>query len=250
MNCSRPPVPILTLLFVLVCAEISGAMVGAAVGGAESALWPLLGTQVGGLLAAWWWARRWGSDRPWGTAPVAASVWMGAAVLGAATPLLAAATAGLLKAAGGPEPGPSSQALMESLSGSGWHPSALTATIILVAPLSEEFRFRACLWRAFAWSFPRGQERWAAVFTGLLFALTHLDSYHIAVVTPTAIALSWLRLRTGSWRPGLVAHAVHNLLALQAVPDEAPEPAMAALFFASGLVLAAVSATWVDTRAS
>jgi hypothetical protein len=85
--------------------------------------------------------------------------------------------------------------------------------LVLVAPLSEELFFRGFLFAGVLHS-PLGS--WGAVgLTSLAWAATHLqyDLYGMATVFAGGLLLGYARLRTGSIVPGLLMHALMNLLA-------------------------------------
>jgi beta-phosphoglucomutase len=85
--------------------------------------------------------------------------------------------------------------------------------LIVAAPLSEELFFRGFLFAGLLHS-PLGS--WGAVgLTSLAWAATHLqyDLYGMATVFTAGLLLGYARLRTGSIVPGLLMHALINLLA-------------------------------------
>jgi membrane protease YdiL (CAAX protease family) len=84
---------------------------------------------------------------------------------------------------------------------------AIVFAIVVTAPLFEELVFRGYLWRLVCWIAPG----WVAlVVTTVLFAAFHMDAVHSIALLPTALYLGWLRLRSGSILPGIVAHFVNN----------------------------------------
>ncbi|WP_049623316.1 CPBP family intramembrane glutamic endopeptidase [Frateuria defendens] len=95
-------------------------------------------------------------------------------------------------------------------------PLALLAAT--VAPLIEELLFRGLLLSALLQRFGAG---WAVAISSLLFATVHLPDlgflwYAVPNLTLLAVALAWLRLRSGSLWPAVLAHGVNNLLAVAA----------------------------------
>ena len=87
--------------------------------------------------------------------------------------------------------------------------------IVLVAPLVEEWICRGVLFCALS---RLASLRGAIVATALLFALMHglnggylLELPHRFVM---GLVLGWLRVRTGSLSPGVLTHALHNLVVL------------------------------------
>lgn len=95
---------------------------------------------------------------------------------------------------------------------------ALMAIAVTIGPLVEELLFRGALLSALI---RRLQVGWAVAICSLLFALVHLPDlgfqwYAIPNLALLAVALAWLRLRSGSIWPAVLAHAVNNLLATAA----------------------------------
>jgi len=99
----------------------------------------------------------------------------------------------------------------------GWRiPLALMA--VSLGPLAEELLFRGVLLSALL-------QRWgsatAILLSSVLFALMHLPGLNWQVfAVPNllllALALAWLRLRSGSIWPGVLAHGTYNLMAVAA----------------------------------
>ena len=95
---------------------------------------------------------------------------------------------------------------------------ALVVTVVSVGPLVEELLFRGVLLSALLQRWPVG---YSMLISALLFALVHLPGlqYHVFALPDLillALALAWLRLRSGSIWPAVLAHAVNNLLAVAA----------------------------------
>lgn len=92
----------------------------------------------------------------------------------------------------------------------------LVLVVVSVGPLVEELLFRGVLLSAL-WQ--RWQAGWAVVLSSLMFALVHLPGlqwqwFALPDLLLLALALAWLRLLSGSIWPGVLAHAVNNLLAV------------------------------------
>lgn len=82
--------------------------------------------------------------------------------------------------------------------------------VCVLAPVIEELIFRGFLFRAAE----RASNRWGAwVVSSVLFASYHVDPVHVIAVLFTGFFLGWLRLRSGSIWPGMIAHAANNSLA-------------------------------------
>lgn len=91
---------------------------------------------------------------------------------------------------------------------------ALALVVVSVGPLVEELLFRGVLLSALLQRFRTG---WSIVISSLAFALVHLPGlqyqwYALPELALLALVLAWLRLRSGSIWPGVVAHGVNNLL--------------------------------------
>lgn len=85
-----------------------------------------------------------------------------------------------------------------------------------VGPLVEELLFRGVLLSALL---QRWRTGWAITLCSLLFALAHLPGlqyqwYALPDLLLLAFALAWLRLRSASIWPAVLAHSTNNLLAV------------------------------------
>jgi len=94
----------------------------------------------------------------------------------------------------------------------------LVLVVASLGPLVEELLFRGVLLSALL---QRWRVGWAVASSSLLFALAHLPGlqyqwFALPDLALLALALAWLRLRSGSIWPGIVAHGVNNLLAVVA----------------------------------
>lgn len=94
----------------------------------------------------------------------------------------------------------------------------LVLVVISIGPLVEELLFRGLLLSALL---RRMRAGWAIALSALLFACVHLPDlgylwYALPNLALLAAALAWLRLRSGSLWPAVVAHGVNNLLAVAA----------------------------------
>ncbi|OOG50326.1 abortive infection protein [Rhodanobacter sp. C01] len=94
----------------------------------------------------------------------------------------------------------------------------LVLVVVSVGPVVEELLFRGVLLSAL-WQ--RWRTGWAMTLSSLAFALVHLPGlqwqwFALPDLLLLALALAWLRLRSGSIWPGVLAHGVNNLLAVAA----------------------------------
>jgi uncharacterized protein len=92
----------------------------------------------------------------------------------------------------------------------------LVLVVISVGPIVEELLFRGVLLSALL---QRWHAGWAVTLSALAFALIHLPGlqyqwYALPGLALLALVLAWLRLRSGSIWPAVVAHGVNNLLAV------------------------------------
>lgn len=95
---------------------------------------------------------------------------------------------------------------------------ALVVVVTSLGPLVEEILFRGVLLSALM---RRWRIGWSVAISALLFALAHLPGmqwewYALPDLALLACALAWLRLRSESLWPGVLAHGVNNLLAVVA----------------------------------
>lgn len=101
----------------------------------------------------------------------------------------------------------------------------------VVAPLGEELLFRGAIFGALARA---GGVGLPVVGSAALFGLMHLTPGHAAAAFVSGLGLGWLRAVTGSVWPGVVAHALNNLLwwwiaRAGAPPSPGPSPTILAL---------------------
>jgi uncharacterized protein len=113
------------------------------------------------------------------------------------------------------------------------------------APLCEEIVFRGYLWRAIE----LGWGRIAAwLGTTLLFAAYHLDPVQSVSLLPVALFIGWLRLRSGSIVPAVLAHFVNNALGLSLALTAGDEEGSVGLPLAMAGACAALTAAAVASR--
>ena len=158
----------------------------------------------GGQLGAVFCARELGEDL--GTTPTRRGY--GLAVLVAVSAIGVSALWSLLLTALGADFG--NQVIVDAITGA--PRIGLVLAVVVVAPILEELLFRG-------WVLPRLMRRFGDgpgfTITALGFAALHLDAPQVAPpILALALALGWLRLRTGSVWPGVVAHMLNNGIAL------------------------------------
>jgi membrane protease YdiL (CAAX protease family) len=95
-------------------------------------------------------------------------------------------------------------------------PGMLAPSLVVIAglaPLVEELVFRGLL---YGWVAGRWGTVAAWIVSSLAFAAAHVEPAHIILVLPLALWFGWLRRRTDSLWPSLVAHMVNNGFAVAA----------------------------------
>lgn len=93
-------------------------------------------------------------------------------------------------------------------------PAVLVPTLLvlaILAPLVEELVFRGLL---YGWLAGRWGHFVAFVASSLAFAAAHYEPAHIVLVAPLGLWFGWLRWRTNSLVPSIVAHVVNNGVAV------------------------------------
>jgi membrane protease YdiL (CAAX protease family) len=85
--------------------------------------------------------------------------------------------------------------------------------LAVLAPLVEELVFRGLL---YGWLAGRWGKRVGWIASSLAFAIAHTEPAHIILVLPLGLLFGWLRQRTDSLLPSIVAHIANNGLALVA----------------------------------
>ena len=95
-------------------------------------------------------------------------------------------------------------------------PMALLVGLALLAglaPLVEELVFRGLL---YGWLAGRWGAGMAVIGSSIAFAAAHVEPAHVILVLPLGLMFGWLRWRSGSLWPSLVAHMANNGLAVLA----------------------------------
>jgi membrane protease YdiL (CAAX protease family) len=92
---------------------------------------------------------------------------------------------------------------------SGGEVIAVGFTMIVLAPLVEEYFFRGWLQRAIEADLPQGMKHWAFALGAFAFALAHLGSYGVPQLVLGLLAGA-LFARGGGLLPAMLAHALHN----------------------------------------
>lgn len=179
-------------------------------------------TLVGDALVMLWlihrqWPRWWSQAAPPGFGLVAPTLaWCVTAVtLGLAVALLGARLTGLLA---------HGHAVPQDVKQMGGDASfgmriVLTLVVASIGPLVEELLFRGLLLSALLRHLRVG---WAILASALLFGLVHLPDlkwlwYAVPNLVLVGAVLAWLRLRSRSLWPAVIAHASNNLLGMLAL---------------------------------
>jgi membrane protease YdiL (CAAX protease family) len=95
-------------------------------------------------------------------------------------------------------------------------PALFAASLVVLAglaPLVEELVFRGLL---YGWLAGRWGSIVAWIVSSVAFAAAHVELAHVILVLPLGLWFGWLRRRTDSLWPSLVAHVVNNGLAITA----------------------------------
>ena len=95
-------------------------------------------------------------------------------------------------------------------------PSLFVTSLLVMAvlaPLAEELVFRGLL---YGWLDGRWGATVAWAVSSLLFAAAHAEPAHVVLVLPLGLWFGFLRWRSGSLWPSLVAHIVNNGMAVVA----------------------------------
>ena len=93
------------------------------------------------------------------------------------------------------------------------------AVLGLLAPIVEELVFRGLF---YGWLAGRWSNLVAFVLSSLAFAAAHTEPLHILLVLPLGFWFGWLRWRTGSLVPTIVAHIINNTIAVAAAAFLSP----------------------------
>jgi uncharacterized protein len=91
--------------------------------------------------------------------------------------------------------------------------AASFAVMAILAPVVEEAVFRGLL---YGWIAGRWGTIAAWLVSSILFAVAHVEPAHVILVLPLGLWFGWLRRRTDSLWPSLVAHVANNGVAIAA----------------------------------
>ena len=88
-------------------------------------------------------------------------------------------------------------------------PLGLLLAIVVAAPLTEEYLCRGIV-------LPALQRRWgsavAVVGSALAFGALHMNPWQFFYAAVLGVTLGWLRVQSGSILPGILLHALNNLI--------------------------------------
>jgi|GEM_PF-3489416 len=93
------------------------------------------------------------------------------------------------------------------IQGQGWLGLLALVSSVLLAPVGEELIFRGVVYRGILNSFTPIK---AIIWSGIAFALYHIDPVHVAAVLLMGVWFGWLRWYTGSIIPCILAHVTNN----------------------------------------
>jgi len=80
-------------------------------------------------------------------------------------------------------------------------------SIIVLAPILEEWIFRGFLWYTLSNVF---DEKIVLLLVSVIFAACHLDPTLVIGLLPISAYLGWLRMTTGGVKQSIAAHIAHN----------------------------------------
>ena len=83
----------------------------------------------------------------------------------------------------------------------------ILVSVCIIGPIMEELAFRGVFWRFFEKFI---DKHYAFFLTSIFFAYFHVDPIHIVGVMPIGIYIGWLRLKSNSIFPSIVAHIANN----------------------------------------
>ena len=86
--------------------------------------------------------------------------------------------------------------------------------LCITVPIIEELMFRGLLWKMVEFTF---SPIVALISVSMLFALAHGELLHIIGVFPIGLWIGWLRYRSNSIFPSILAHTTNNTFATLAV---------------------------------
>jgi membrane protease YdiL (CAAX protease family) len=116
--------------------------------------------------------------------------------------------------------GPQPEGVREVTQGLRGVQALLTLAVLgLLAPVAEELVFRGLL---YGWLAGRWSNLVAFLLSSLAFAAAHTEPLHILRVLPLGFWFGWLRWRTGSLVPTIVAHIINNTIAVSAATFLSP----------------------------
>ena len=116
--------------------------------------------------------------------------------------------------------GPQPEGVREVTQGLQGVQALLTLAVLgLLAPVAEELVFRGLL---YGWLAGRWSNLVAFILSSLAFAVAHTEPLHILMVLPLGFWFGWLRWRTGSLVPTIVAHIINNTIAVSAATFLSP----------------------------
>ncbi len=81
--------------------------------------------------------------------------------------------------------------------------------IVIVPPLTEELAFRGVIYGGLRQSLSVGES---LIVSSFAFAMIHLSFPALLTHLPLGLYFGWLRHRSGSLWPGVMAHACHNAI--------------------------------------
>ncbi len=84
------------------------------------------------------------------------------------------------------------------------------ATVVIAAPILEEFIFRGIILKGFLKNYSPSK---AIIWSAVLFGLVHMNPWQFIGATAIGLIIGWLYWKSNSLIPGIILHFVNNLSA-------------------------------------
>jgi membrane protease YdiL (CAAX protease family) len=140
------------------------------------------------------------------------------------------------------------RAIHQALAPSGPLDALVSVLVIAVLPgVCEELVVRGVFLPSLAHALGGGRGRWLAILaSALLFGAIHLDAYRFLFTFALGAVFGFVRLRTGSLWPSVLAHTGLNTLTFVVAPfvDDPTKPYTPSAALGAACLLAGVSVSW------
>ena len=140
------------------------------------------------------------------------------------------------------------RAIHQALAPSGPLDALVSVLVIAVLPgVCEELVVRGVFLPSLAHSLGGGSGRWLSILaSALLFGAIHLDAYRFLFTFALGAVFGFVRLRTGSLWPSVLAHTGLNTLTFVVAPfvDDPTKPYIPSAALGAACLLAGVTVSW------